>query len=212
MNKTLMSINTLNNTLTMSSLEIAELTGKEHFHVMRDIRGMLEQLGGERGESKSGGTLTTAILLDKQGKERPCYHLDKDHTICLISGYETSIRMRIIKRWQELESKQSTPSNKILLPDFSNPAEAARAWAAEYEAKQQLALENESLKIELDQTHDWSTIKRQEKIHGRRFNWYVLKSYCLEHKIEIREVFDQNYGSVKAYHRSAWYAVFNVII
>lgn len=35
----------MNNEVTMSSREIAELVGKEHKHVMRDLRVLSEQLG-----------------------------------------------------------------------------------------------------------------------------------------------------------------------
>lgn len=34
------------------------------------------------------------------------FHLDKNHTLTLISGYDAVLRMRIIKRWQELEAKR----------------------------------------------------------------------------------------------------------
>ena len=48
----------------------------------------------------------------------------------------------VIDRWQELEANASQPV--IAMPDFTNPAEAARAFADQYEAKQiaqeQLAL------------------------------------------------------------------------
>ncbi|MCE7600599.1 hypothetical protein [Vibrio fluvialis] len=38
---------------------------------------------------------------------------------------------KLVDRWQELEA-----SKGLYLPDFSNPAEAARAWAHEFEQKQ----------------------------------------------------------------------------
>jgi len=34
------------------------------------------------------------------------FEMDKDSSICLISGYDVNARMKIIKRWQELESKK----------------------------------------------------------------------------------------------------------
>lgn len=42
-------------------------------------------------------------------------------------------------RWQELESQASKPPPA--LPDFTNPAEAARAWALQYEQTQKLGVE-----------------------------------------------------------------------
>ena len=109
---------------TMSSREIAAVTGKRHDHVVRDIRNMLEQLNTP---APSFG----ATYLDAQNQERPCFNLDRIHVECLLTGYSIPLRMKVLERLTELE-QTNTPQ----LPNFSNPAEAARAWADEVEAKQ----------------------------------------------------------------------------
>lgn len=100
---------------TMSSKEIAELTGKQHAHVMRDIRAMLAELYGEEGVSKFGDTHTNP----QNGQSYPIFNLPKRETLILVSGYSIQMRAKIIDRWQELED---TPTNAQL------PAQVAHTF------------------------------------------------------------------------------------
>ncbi|MDR0226448.1 MAG: phage antirepressor KilAC domain-containing protein [Burkholderiaceae bacterium] len=106
--------------LTMSSREIAELTGRDHGNVMRDIRTMLDDLQA----SDLKPVCQTTTYAGANGQRYPQYELDRDTCLTLLLGYDAVARMKVVKRWQELEA-QSAPA----LPDFSNPVAAARAWA-----------------------------------------------------------------------------------
>lgn len=88
--------------VTMSSREIAQLTGKEHKNVLADIRDMLESLGQTSADF-------SANLPDSYGRLQPAYNLPKRETLILVSGYSTDLRARIIDRWQELEAKAAQP-------------------------------------------------------------------------------------------------------
>jgi len=90
----------LNDVVTMSSLEVAELTGKQHKHVLRDIDNIVKSLSPELRLGFKSSTYK-----DSTGKANRCYNLDKDSTLCLITGYDVNARMKIIKRWQELETE-----------------------------------------------------------------------------------------------------------
>ena len=82
MNTTTINAPTLFNNMvkeTMSSLEIAEVTGKNHAHIMRDIRKLLTQ-----GVNKSNFGLVE--YTDKKGEQRPCYELNKKGCLILDSG------------------------------------------------------------------------------------------------------------------------------
>lgn len=91
----------LNTPSRMSSREVAELTGKQHAHVMRDVRAMCHQLH----ESKVGFVCETTSYTGGDGRAYDQYQLDKDTTICLLTGYDAAARMKVIQRWQALESQ-----------------------------------------------------------------------------------------------------------
>lgn len=90
----------MNNEVTMSSREIAELVGKEHKHVMRDLRVLSEQLG----DMFEGVVQAWTHPQNKQQYEE--YAIKRDTCITLLTGYDSVSRMKVIKRWQELESAQ----------------------------------------------------------------------------------------------------------
>jgi len=113
---------------TMSSREIAELTGKQHKDVLRDIRTMVDQLGVDSAQFCAQWQ---DFYADSTGRSLPMFNLPKRETLILVSGYSVPVRARIIDRWQELEQVVAAPA----LPDFANPAIAARAWADEVEKK-----------------------------------------------------------------------------
>lgn len=134
MNTTTTNAPTLFNNMvkeTMSSLEIAEITGKNHAHIMRDIRKLLTQ-----GVSQSNFGLVE--YTDKKGEQRPCYELTKKGCLILASGYDAVLREKIINRWEELETKERNGG-------FTVPQTFAEALMLA--AKQQLALEEKEKKI-----------------------------------------------------------------
>lgn len=87
---------------TMSSREIAELTGKQHKHVLADIRKML-------GDLKIQPAEFSARYLDAKGEARECFNLPKRESLILVSGYSVDLRARIIDRWEALESGKAEP-------------------------------------------------------------------------------------------------------
>lgn len=118
--------------LTMSSREIAELTGKEPSHVNRDIRAMLDALADDPEldhvrEEKDARGYTAA------------FHLGRELTYTLLAGYSIALRRRVVARWQELEAmQQPKPPAELSRMDILNLA--MESEQARIEAEQKLAL------------------------------------------------------------------------
>jgi phage antirepressor YoqD-like protein len=122
--------------LTMSSREIAELTGKRHADVMRDIRTMMEVLE-QNADLRS--VCKSSTYVGENDQSYPQYELDKDTSLTLLLGYDVVARMKVVKRWQELEA-QAAPVVPVVVPRTLSQALRLAAEQAEQIEEQQAAL------------------------------------------------------------------------
>ena len=85
----------------MTSLEIAEVTGKQHYHLMRDIRNM------EAAWEKVNGTKFGLVdYRDSKGELRPCYSLSKMECLYIATKFNDEARAKLVIRWQQLEQER----------------------------------------------------------------------------------------------------------
>ncbi len=88
----------------MTSLQISEITGKQHSNILRDIRSLIEQgvaeFNFELGSYK-----------DKNNQDRTMCLLTKKGCLILASGYDAVLREKIVNRLEELEKKFSLPDS-----------------------------------------------------------------------------------------------------
>lgn len=81
--------------MTMSSREIAELTGSTHDNVLKTVRGLREK-GIVSGNE-------TPYVHPQNGQTYHEFLLSYRDTMVVVSGYSVELRAKIIDRWQELE-------------------------------------------------------------------------------------------------------------
>ena len=125
---------------TMSSLEISQITGKEHKNVMRDINDLLLQ-----GVDKLNFELTSYI--DKSNRTQKMFILTKKACFILASGYNAVLREKIIDRWEELEIKNNSNSSSFTIPQTFSQALMLAAKQAEQIEEQQKLIEVKDTQI-----------------------------------------------------------------
>lgn len=125
---------------TMSSREIAELAGKEHKHVTRDIRLMLIEL-------KLDETSFGRIYRDSMNREQTEYFLNLELTDTLLTGYSVVARNKVIKRWHVLEQDRSHPI--FAIPRTFTEALRLAADLAEGKAKAELEVVQQQKLLEV---------------------------------------------------------------
>ena len=153
----------------MTTREIASLTGKEHRNVMRDAQVMFKQL-----EMDDSGYAQNWVHPQNQQTYIE-YALPKDLSLCLVSGYNAKLRLKIINRWQELESKApalpQTFSEALQLA--ADQARVIEEQAPKVEVYEKLADRKESVcTTDLAKTLGVSAVRLNTwlKVHGYKFN------------------------------------------
>lgn len=155
-------------TLTMSSREIAELCEKQHPHVLRDIRNMLNSLYPNLDGLDSKGIfaikneygLTLEILLPKR------------EVMILVSGYRIDLRAKIIDRLEELESQQK-PTTKIP-QSFSEALMLAAQLQAEKEQNAPKVEAFDRLATATEGTMNLTNAAKHLQMQPRAFNQFLF--------------------------------------
>ena len=179
--------------ITMSSREIAELTGKRHHNVMRDIVKMLNEL--DLDVIKFEG-----IYSDTLGRQQTEYNLDQELTITLISGYNAKLRHAIVKRWIELEKEVAQVKATRLdgkkvrkletdaIKDLVEYAEASGSKSANMYYSNITRMTNSILGIESGQ-RDNLTVKQLDQVRIAETMVKMAISDGLEQSLPYKEIY-----------------------
>ena len=93
---------------TMSSREIATLCEKEHKNVIRDIRNMLDSLDGSLLNHEY-----YQILTGERGYTSEIL-LNENLSINLVTGYNPTLRLRMVQHWQELRKPKELTRMELI--------------------------------------------------------------------------------------------------
>ena len=197
---------------TMTSTEIAKLTGKPKGNIHRDIK---EQLflglyGIEDANLHLLDIKGISVILADNGFWSEV-NLDRYHTDILVSGYEVKYRAAIVKRWHELE--------EVARKGISNTRMLANLAVQMADAEErQLALEAENARLKgqmniveakadavLSQS-GWYSILGFAKLHGLSITTAQASTYsrgvnrlCSRDSIVRQETKDPRFGTVFIY-------------
>lgn len=133
------------NQVLTNSLLVAEKFGKDHKNVVRDIRSII---GGMLKIEHTQLFVESMYVHPQNGQEYPMFIMNRDGFTLLAMGFtgEKALQFKLeyINAFNKMEKILKEQS--IVLPNFSDPAEAAIAWANEYREKQKAQIEAKEAK------------------------------------------------------------------
>ena len=188
-------------------------------------------LGGELSEK------FRSVYTDTTGRTLPCYRFPKREACLMAMSYSYELQAQVFDRMTAMEqhiAAQNLPSYAI-----DDPIKRAEKWIEEAKQKQIAIQERdhaiatkaeigsrreatamgrlsakvkevENLKVQLEKSLDFASIKSVEIATGRKFGWHALKKWSKSNSSEIKTIPDPNFGEVKTYHKDAWLAVYNI--
>jgi phage regulator Rha-like protein len=179
-----------NQSQTMSLKDITDLLETRHNNAMKVVEKMAKS--PEFGELLK----ISSSYKNNLGAELPIetYALNKRQSVAVAAKLNTTLLMRVIDRWQELESQlPKSPTTYI---------EALQALIESEIAKQKALDEVSKLNTIIDNEFGYSSILRAAVyagVHESTFDWRVLKGFTLGIGMEVKRVPSPRYGYQNLY-------------
>ena len=183
---------------TMSSREIAALTGKRHDHVLRDCDKL-----NDNYEKLTLPKIGVGNYHDTTGRTLRCYNLSRMQTFDLMTGYNIELRIKVNRRWEELETKV----NQI---DFSNPntvLQLAQNWAEEQKkreiAEKQVELQAKELRSAAPKVEYYEDVMQSESAIATNViaKELGMSAISLNKKLHQMGIIYKSGGSWVLYHK-----------
>ena len=190
-------MNELTSVTQMTSLEVAEITGKEHKSVLRDIRDEIEKL-------ETQGIFTEHIFVlreyhDKTGRTLPMYVLTRDGVLQLAARYDAVVRFKLIEKVSQ-PAKVLSPVQQLLaqaqmLVEMDNRVGAVEQGVRRLEHNYRRTVTSHQLTV--------IAYANMKGIRSEDYNSSVVgrkaTKLCKERNVLIGKVVDSRYGLINTY-------------
>ena len=168
------SLNKITDQQTITSMEIAEITGKNHYDVMKAIRKM--EPAWEKVQGGKFSVLQRVTQLGNGGtKMNPYYKLTKTECLFVATKFNDEARAKLVLRWEQLEKERMMQQPVVVQPapsqDSTLPADPRNM------TRKQLLL----MALEAEEENE----KLQEKVSGLEADNYGL---MLENSQKSQEI------------------------
>ena len=209
------------------------INGEPHF-VGKDVAEILEYQNGSRDINRHvdpEDRIKTMVFDGNQDKETILINESGLYSLILSSKMP---KAKKFKRWvtsEVLPEIRKTGSYTRAPKSFKEALylaykqqekieelEKTKAWignkreATAMNTVSQKSKEVKKLQVALDLEMSYATVKKVEKMTGRKYNWRNLKKYCQDAGLGWNKAFDSNYGSVNSYPIEAWKNVYGIEI
>ena len=190
-------MNELTTITQMTSLEVAEITEKQHSHIMRDIRDEIEKLELQRISTQSIFGLSE--YQDKTGRTLPMYVLTREGVLQLAARYDAVVRFKLIEKVSQ-PAKVLSPAQQLLAQAQMLVEMDSRVGAVEQGVRR---LEHNCRRTITSNQLTVIAYANMKGIRPDEYNSSVVgrkaTKLCKERNILVGKVVDSRYGLINTY-------------
>jgi hypothetical protein len=193
----------------------------EQINLFRDLEGnravlphsdFLKKLRVEFEDEIADGNISYRLIIKQlahNSTQVKCYELDFEQSLQLLMSESKTVRKQVVK----VLKVQQDEINKLKAANAPKTfSEALRMLADSEDAKLLAEHNSEELKIELDKSKEWFSIKKiahRNNLNWKKLDWRLLKKASDVCGYLPKKIFDANFpNGVNAYHYQSWKIVY----